>query len=114
MAFGKKMSELLGKGREAVVKAGAKAKDLSSKGIKAVEKKQLEDQVQKLLARLANEVDTAFTVRNQTSLDREAPEIKPIMEEIASIREKIHEKEAEIQALKGKNTGSEKAGQEEA
>ena len=107
MAFDKKMSELLGKGKEAVAKAGAKAQSLSNQGLKVVEKKQLEDQVQKLLANLANEVDTAFTVHNQTSVDREAPEIKPIMEEIAFIREKIAEKEAEIQALKGKSTDSE-------
>ena len=107
MAIGDKMKGLLNQGKDLAAKAGAKAQNLGSQGLKAVEKKQLEDQVQKLLARLANEVDTAFTVRNQASIERDAPEIKPIMEEIASIRDKIAEKEAEIQALKNKNISPE-------
>jgi capsule polysaccharide export protein KpsE/RkpR len=98
------MKELLDQGvavsKDFAVKAGAKAQDLGERGVLKLEIKQLEGQAQKLLTRLGNETYRAFADRDQSTIEREAPEIKALLTEIASVREAIEKKDADIKSRK--------------
>jgi hypothetical protein len=84
--------------KEFAAKAGAKAQDLGERGILMLEIKQLEGQAQRLLSRLGNEAYRAFAERDQSSIDRDAPEFKAILAEIAAVRETIEQKDAELKS----------------
>jgi hypothetical protein len=58
--------------------------------------KQLENQAQKLLARLGNEAYIAFTERDQPTVDRDSTEIKVLLDELAVIKDQIEKKEIEL------------------
>ena len=100
MTFSERMMELLDQGiavtKDFALKAGAKAQDLGERGVLMVDIKQLEMKAQKLLVRLGNETYVAFAERNQESINRDAPEITPIMTELARLRDEIDKKEAEL------------------
>lgn len=102
MTFSERMRDLLDQGvaasKEFAAKAGAKAQDLGERGILMLEIKQLEGQAQKLFSRLGNEAYRAFAERGQTSVERDAPEIKIVLTEIASVRETIEQKDAELRS----------------
>ena len=102
MIFSERMRELLDQGmaasKEFAAKAGAKAQDLGERGILMLEIKQLEGHAQKLFSRLGNETYRAFAERDQSAIDRDAPEFKAIMTEIASVRETIEQKDAELKS----------------
>jgi hypothetical protein len=104
MPFSERMKELLDQGWEAskefAVKAGAKAQDLGERGLLMLEIKQLDGQAQKLLCRMGNEVYTVFVDNDQASVDRDKPEIRSILQELAAIREKIEKKEIELKNRK--------------
>ena len=104
MKFSERMKDLLEQGltasKEFAVKAGAKAQDLGERGLLMIEIKQLEGQAQKLLGRLGNEVYSAFAEREMAGIDRNTPEIKALLEELASIKDAIERKEAELKLRK--------------
>jgi len=104
MTFGERMKEMLEQGlaasKDFAVKAGVKAQDLSERGLLMWDIKQLENQAQKLLARLGNETYIAFTERDQATLDRETVEIRTVLEEIAMVKEAIENKETELKNRK--------------
>ena len=105
MTFSERMRELLEQGmaasKEFAVKAGAKAQDLGERGVLLLEIKQLEGQAQKLLSRLGTEAYRSFAERGQETIERSAPEFKSILDEIASVREVIEQKEAELRSRRG-------------
>ena len=105
MTFSERMMKLLDQGmtasKEFAIKAGAKAQNLGEQGVLMVEIKQLENKAQKFLGRLGNEVYRAFTELDQNNIERNAPEITPIMAELAKLREALEQKESE---LRGKRT----------
>ncbi|GHV95391.1 hypothetical protein AGMMS50293_17110 [Spirochaetia bacterium] len=102
MTFSERMRGLLDQGvaasREFAVKAGAKAQDLGERGILMLEIKQLEGQAQKLLSRIGTEAYSAFVERDQPTIDRDTPEIKALLTEIAAVREVIEKKESELRS----------------
>ena len=104
MTFSERMKGMLDQGlsasKEFAVKAGAKAQDLGERGMMKLEIKQLENQAQKALSRLGNEVYRGFAERGQTSIDREEPEIRTILEELAMVKETIDKKELELKNRK--------------
>jgi len=104
MTFSERMKEMLGQGwsasKELAAKAGAKAQDLSERGILMWDIKQLESQAQKLMLGLGNTVYTAFTERGENSVDRDNVEIKTILEEITVIRDAIEKKESDLKNRK--------------
>jgi len=106
MTFTERMREMLDQGvaasKELAVKAGAKAQDLGERGVMMLEVKQLESQAQKLIGRLGTEAYQAFTERGESTLSAEATPVKTILSEIATIRESIEQKEAELKLRKGK------------
>ena len=100
MTFSERMRELLDQGmaasKEFASKAGAKAQNMGERGLLMLEIKQLEGQAQKLLGRLGNVTYQAFTERNQESVERETPEIRLILTELAGVRNSIEQKEIEL------------------
>ena len=104
MSFSERMKEILEQGwsasKELAAKAGAKAQDLSERGILMWDIKQLENQAQKLLTRLGNEAYILFTEQDQNTIDRDTVGIRTILEEIASVRDAIESKETELKNRK--------------
>ncbi|MDR3341258.1 MAG: hypothetical protein LBT14_00445 [Treponema sp.] len=115
MRFGDKMKELASKAgekaqdwgekgiqasKELVSKAGAKAQNLGERGVLIMEIKQLEGQVQKLVCQLGSAVYQALVERRDRSIGPDAPEIKEILRELASLRESIEKKTAELEDRK--------------
>jgi ribosomal protein S16 len=105
MAFSDRMKEWLDQGAQAskefITKAGAKAQDLGERGVLMLEVKQLEGQAQKLVARLGNEAYQAFVERGAKSISVDTAAVKTILAEIASVKDAIEKKEAELQRRKG-------------
>ena len=106
MAFVERMKEKLDQGvaasKDLAGKASAKAQDLSERGVLMLEIRQLESQAQKLIGRLGTEVYQAFSERGENSLSVESDSVKPLLTEIATVRESIEKKEAELQDRKAK------------
>jgi hypothetical protein len=104
MTFSERMKDLLDQGvavsKEFAAKAGAKAQDLGERGILMLEIKQLEGQAQKLFSRLGNEAYRAFAERDEPRIERDAPEFKAVLAEIAAVRETIERKDAELKSRK--------------
>jgi len=100
MTFSERMKNLLEQGwaasKDFALKAGAKAQDLGEKGILMWDIKQLENQAQKQMARLGSEAYTAFTERDQETIDRGAIEFRTILEEITAIKDQIEKKDSEL------------------
>jgi len=100
MTFSERMKDILEQGwtasKEFAIKAGEKAQDLGERGILMWDIKQLENQAQKLMGRLGNEAYTAFTERNQQSIERDAIEFRTILEEITNIKNQIEKKDSEL------------------
>nr|AGS53327.1 hypothetical protein [uncultured bacterium contig00014] len=105
MAFIDRMKELLDQGvavsKEFAVKAGAKAQDLGERGVMMLEIRQLESQAQKLIGRLGAETYQTFTERGEQTVSAESAPIKSLLSEIATIRESIEKREADLKSRKG-------------
>jgi capsule polysaccharide export protein KpsE/RkpR len=86
--------------KELVSKAGAKAQDLGERGVLSLEIRQLETQAQKLIGQLGTEVYNAFVERGAKSVTVDTPAVKAILGELASIRDAIEKREAELQSRK--------------
>jgi hypothetical protein len=98
------MKDLLDQGwaasKDFAVKAGAKAQDLGERGLLMLEIKQLESQAQKILTRMGNEAYIAFVERDQATIEREVPEFKSILEQLAVVKDAIEKKEIELKNRK--------------
>jgi hypothetical protein len=98
------MKDLLDQGwaasKDFAVKAGAKAQDLGERGLIMLEIKQLENQAQKLLSRMGNEAYIAFVERDAPAIERDAPEFKSILEQLAGVKDGIEKKEIELRNRK--------------
>ena len=82
--------------KEFVVKAGTKAQELGEIGVLKLEIKQLEGQAQKLIGRLGAEAYSAFVDRSAKSITVDTPAVKAILAELASVRDAIEKREAEL------------------
>jgi hypothetical protein len=87
--------------KDFMVKAGAKVQDLGERGVLLLDIKQLEGQAQKCMGRLGTEVYRILVEKEEGSITADAPALKPILEEIASLRESIEKKEEELQKRRG-------------
>jgi hypothetical protein len=104
MTFSERMREALEQGwiasKELAVKAGAKAQDLSERGVLMWDIKQMENQAQKLITNLGNTSYKKFMERDESSIERDDVEIKTILDEITVIRDAIEKKELELKNRK--------------
>ena len=100
MTFSERMKDILEQSwiasKEFAIKAGEKAQELGEKGILMWDIKQLENQAQKLIARLGNETYIAFHEHDQTTIERDVIEFRIILQEIALIKTQIEKKENEL------------------
>jgi len=105
MAFLDRMREMVDQGmavsKDFAVKAGAKAQDLGERSVLMIEIKQLEAQAQKLIGRLGAETYNAFVERGEETLSKNSNPVETILSEIATARESIEKKEAELKLRKG-------------
>ncbi|GHT58268.1 hypothetical protein FACS1894109_12220 [Spirochaetia bacterium] len=86
--------------KEFAAKAGAKAQDLGERGVLTLEIKQLESQVKKLTGRLGAEAYHAFVEEDHKTISIDTPAVKAILAELASVKEAIENREAELQSRK--------------
>ena len=104
MTFSERMRVLLDQGvaasKELAAKACAKAQDLGERGMLMIEIRQLESQAQKLVGRLGAEAYHIFTEQGEQTLSADSAPIKTLLAEIASARESIEKKEAELESRK--------------
>lgn len=102
MTFGEKMKEFFEKGletsRDIMAKAGAKAQDLGEKGVLKLEIAQLQNQAQKLLARLGTEVYTAFSEKNAETVSVSDSEIAALVAQITEVKKSIEKREKELKS----------------
>ena len=100
MTFSERIKEVLEQSlvvsKEFAVKAGAKAQDMSERGLLMWDIKQLENQVSKLMAKLGSMAYMAFVERDDAALERDNLEVKTILDEIAIIKNSIEKKENEL------------------
>jgi hypothetical protein len=82
--------------KEFAKKAGAKAQDLSERGLLMWDIKQLENQAKKLFASLGNVIFIAFIDHDKTTIKRDSEEIKIILNELINIKEQIESKENDL------------------
>ena len=101
------MQDMVNKGlaasKDLATKAGAKAKELGSKGILRLEILQLKSRVEKLTAKLGIEVYSAFVDKNQPSVSKDSPEVAKILADIEDQRRTIERKEDEYRKIGGKD-----------
>jgi len=106
MMFIERMKGLLDQGvaasKDLAVKAGAKAQDIGERGVLMLEIRQLENQAQKLIGRLGAEAYNTFVERGEQTLSADSAPVKKLLGEIASAREAIESKEAELTSRKNK------------
>ncbi|MDR1278735.1 MAG: hypothetical protein LBK02_08285 [Treponema sp.] len=86
--------------KKLVSKAGEKAQNLGEQGVLLLEIKQLEGQAQKLVGRLGTEAYHAFVEKGTKSITVDTPAVKTILAELASVREVLEKKEAELKNKK--------------
>ena len=97
MGFRERMHDTINQGlkssRELFDKAKEKAKDLGEKGVTKLEISQLENQAEKLLARLGTSVYQVMVEEGQSTISHGTPQIKDILADISEIRSSIENKE---------------------
>jgi hypothetical protein len=105
MNFSDRLREIVDQGvaasKDIAAKAGAKAQDLSERGILMLEIKQLEGQAQKLIGRLGTEAYNAFVERGAKSISVDTPAVKAILAELSTVQESIERKDGELKLRKG-------------
>jgi hypothetical protein len=84
--------------REFAAKAGAKAQDLGERGVLTLDIRQLEGQAKKLVGRLGTEAYHAFAEKGAKTISVDTPAIKTLLAELASVREAIEKREADLQS----------------
>jgi len=103
MAFLDRLQETIDQGlkssRELFGKAKDKAKDLGEIGVLKFEIKQLENQAEKLIAKLGSKTYEELVVEKHDSINGDAQGVKEILGAIAGVKAEIEEKEKAIEQL---------------
>jgi hypothetical protein len=100
---GEKAQGLGEKSKKLVNKAGVKAQNLGEQGVLLLEIKQLKGQAQKLVERLGTEACRAFVEKGAKTISVDTPAVKAILTEMASVREVLEKKEAELRGKKAQD-----------
>ena len=103
MAFLDRLQETIDQGlkssRELFGKAKDKAKDLGEIGVLKFEIKQLENQAEKLIAKLGSKAYEELIVENRDSITGGTEGVKEILGAIAGVKSEIEEKEEAIKNI---------------
>lgn len=103
MAFLDRLQETIDQGlkssRELFGKAKEKAKDLGEIGVLKFEIKQLENQAEKLIAKLGSKTYEELVVEKNDSINSDTEGVKEILGAIAGVKSEIEEKEEAIKKI---------------
>ena len=103
MGFLERMQDTIGQGlktsRDLFGKAKDKAKDLGEKGVIMLELKQLDNQAEKLLAKLGSAVYRILVVEEHNTVSRSTSEVKELLSDIAEVRKRIEDKEVQLKKV---------------
>ena len=104
MSIGETMKDILGQGAEKskqlASKAGAKAQNMGEQTVLMLDIKKLKGLLEKQLDSLGREVYQAFAIEKVESVKVSDIKIAKILNDIASLKANILEKEAELQVKK--------------
>ena len=107
MTFSEKMQGIINKGaaasKDLAFKAREKTRELGAKGVLKIEIFQLQAHAEMLIAKLGNEVYASLIDRNQSTISRDTPAIRGIINEIEGLRTTIEQKEKDYRAIGGKD-----------
>jgi peptidoglycan hydrolase CwlO-like protein len=100
MGFRDRVQDAINQGlkssRELFDKAKSKAKDLGEKGVLRIEISQLDNQIEKLFAKLGSSVYRVLVEEEHNTVSRSTPEVKELLDDISDVRGRIEEKEQEL------------------
>ena len=104
MSFLEKLQETIDQGlknsKDLFGKAKDRAKDLGETGVIRFEIKQLENQAEKLIAKLGSKVYEVLVVENQKTVSAATADIKDILNAISGVRDDIEAKEEQLKKFK--------------
>ena len=96
MSFRDRIQQTIGEGlqssRELFDKARDKAQDLGEMGVLKLEIRQLDNQAEKLFARLGSKVFDLLVDQNAGTVSRATPEVDKLIDELSDIRRRADEK----------------------
>jgi hypothetical protein len=97
MSFRDRVQETINRGlkssHELFDKAKEKAKDLGEKGVLKLEISQLDNQIEKLFAKLGSAVYNRLIEENQNTISQGTPDVKELLNEIRETQLRVEEKE---------------------
>ena len=103
MGFRERMQDTISQGlkasRDLFDKAKDKAKDLGEKGVLKIEITQLENQAEKLLAKLGSAVFVTLVEEGHNTVSQNTPEVKELLSEISDVRKRIEAKEKALKEI---------------
>ena len=103
MDFWSRMKDALDKGvsssRELYDKARERAQDLTDRGILRFEISQLENQAEKIIAKLGSRTYEVLVREGQTTVSRKTAGVKDLIEEVEAIQGRIHDKEEQLSRM---------------
>lgn len=106
MAFIERFEQSLQKGldasKELFEKAKDKTKELGEFGVLKYEIRQLENQADRLLAKLGAETYRVFLEKSESVLQKDDEAIKPLLIELEDVKKRIQEKEQQVENLRKK------------
>lgn len=111
MDFWDRMKTTLEKGlegsRELLAKAKERTQELGERGVLRIEIMQLENQAEKLIAKLGTRTYEALVTEHQASVDRQTDGVAPLIDEVDKLHARIREKEAALELAARKESGHE-------
>jgi transposase len=115
MDFWTRMKDTLDKGiassRDLYDKARDKAQDLTDRGILRFEIGQLENQAEKLIAKLGSRTFEVLVREGQSTVSRKTSGVRELIEEVEAIQGRIKEKEDELEKVHESDKSTSESGQ---
>lgn len=109
MDFWDRMKNTLEKGlegsRDLLTKAKDRAQDLGERGVLRLEIMQLENQAEKLIAKLGTRAYEALVTEQRLQIDKQTEGVAELIEQIDEVHQKIREKEAALELAMRKEAG---------
>lgn len=109
MDFWDRMKNAMEKGldgsRDLLGRAKDRAQDLGERGVLRLEIMQLENQAEKLIAKLGTRTYEALVSEQRMQVDRQTEGVSELIDEIDEVRAKIREKEAALELAMRRETG---------
>lgn len=113
MDFWDRMKNAMDKGlegsRDLFGRAKDRAQDLGERGVLRLEIMQLENQAEKLIAKLGTRTYEALVSEQRMQVDKDTEGVSELIEQIDDVRAKIREKEAALEIAMRREAGDEES-----